>query len=154
MRRVRRRHALFVVTFLLGSCETVDLGDNFVAPALQLDEQLFYCRVQPEVLTQYRCSSGESGLDAPGGCHASRSAVRLVEVEEPPPCDGERVVGSVPSSYQMNLENIRLAVQSDPMSSPLYQRPTASDGTHPRKIFDRSDPAAQLILQWISGGAR
>ena len=36
-----------------GVLGTVTLGDNFVAPDLALDEDFFYCRIQPEVLTKH-----------------------------------------------------------------------------------------------------
>ena len=52
-----------------------------------------------------------------------------------------------------NLDAVRFFVQADPLTSPLYLRPT-NMASHPRAIFDASDPAAQLIEEWISAGAR
>ena len=40
---------------LLGGCGTVELGDNIVPPDLMLDEDFFYCRVQPEVVPPQGC---------------------------------------------------------------------------------------------------
>ena len=132
-----------------GVLGTVDLGDDFVAPDLQLDSDFFYCRIQPEVLTKYSCATGKSG--EAGSCHDSRSAMRLIDTKAPPPCDKSgAVVGPIPDAYQMNLEAVRFAVQSDPLSSPLYLRPL-NRASHPRQIFDENDPAAKLIVEWISG---
>jgi hypothetical protein len=127
------------------------LGDDFVAPDLQLDADFFFCRIQPEVLTKHSCASGED--DENGSCHDSRSALRLLDTDDPAPCDGDgAVVDAVPDAYQANLDAIRFAVQSDPLSSPLYLRPL-NRASHPRAIFDDDDEAAQLIVEWISGAA-
>jgi hypothetical protein len=58
----------------------------------------------------------------------------------------------VPESYRADLEAIQYFVQTDPLSSPLYLRPT-NQTSHPRRIFDAADPAARLIADWISAGA-
>lgn len=135
-----------------GIVGTVDLGDDFVAPDLQLDESLFYCRVQPEVLTKYSCATGGSGEK--GSCHESHSALRLVGTNAAPPCDKRGVVvGQVPDAYKANFEAVRFSVQSDPLSSPLYLRPL-NHASHPRAIFSESDPAAKLIVEWISGASK
>jgi hypothetical protein len=132
-----------------GVLGTIDPGDDFVAPDLQLDSDFFFCRIQPEVLTKYSCASGGSG--EMGSCHDSRSAMRLVDTKAPAPCDkAGAVVDAVPDAYQMNLDAVRFAVQSDPLSSPLYLRPL-NRASHPRKIFDDDDKAAELIVEWISG---
>jgi hypothetical protein len=135
-----------------GVLGTVDPGDNFVAPDLQLDEAFFYCRIQPEVLTEHSCASG---LDGEGGsCHDSRSALRLLDAPEPPPCDDDGVlVDSVPDSYARNLEAVRFSVQSDPLSSPLYLRPI-NRAAHPRMVYDDDNEAAELVFEWISTGAQ
>lgn len=131
---------------------TVDLGDDFVAPELQLDEDFFFCRIQPDVLTEHSCASGGDGEG--GMCHDSRSALRLVDTDDPPPCDGDDVVvGDVPDAYQQNLEAVLFSVQSDAQTSPLYLRPIGRS-SHPRVIFDADDAAADLILDWITMGSR
>jgi hypothetical protein len=135
-----------------GVVGTVDPGDNFVAPELQLDEGFFFCRIQPEVLSEYRCASGDDGEG--GGCHDSRSALRLIDTDAPPPCDDDGfVVDSIPDDYRSNLEAVRFAVQADPLTSPLYLRPLER-GSHPRAIFDEQDDAAELIFDWIAAGTR
>lgn len=135
-----------------GVLGTVTLGDNFVAPDLALDEDFFYCRIQPEVLTKHSCASGASGEQ--GMCHDSQSALRLIDTKVPPPCDkGGMVVGTLPDAYAANFDAIRFFVQTDPLTSPLYLRPLRK-ASHPRQIFGDKDPAADLIVQWISAGAR
>jgi hypothetical protein len=152
-----RRSALFGLV-LAQACSaqngftgTIDPGDNFVAPDLTLDERFFFCRIEPEVLQLHSCASGASGEQ--GTCHDSRSSLRLRASTEPSPCDSAgRIVGPVPDSYRSDLEAIQYVVQTDPLTSPLYQRPT-NQASHPRRIFDTDDPAARLIAEWISAGA-
>ncbi|HET8939239.1 MAG TPA: hypothetical protein VFN67_37600 [Polyangiales bacterium] len=152
-----RRSALFGLV-LAQACSaqngftgTVDPGDNFVAPDLTLDERFFFCRIEPEVLQKHGCASGAAGEQ--GTCHDSRSSLRLKTSTEAAPCDSSgRLTGTVPASYLADLEAIQYFVQTDPLSSPLYLRPT-NQSSHPRRIFDASDPAAKLIAEWISAGA-
>lgn len=133
-----------------GVAGTVALGDDFVAPDLQLDESFFYCRIQPEVLTKHSCASGAGGEE--GSCHSAMSALRLIATDDLPPCDGDVLTDSPPAAYEANLEAIRFSVQSDPLTSPLYLRPL-NRASHPREIFDANDPAAELIVEWISGAS-
>jgi hypothetical protein len=130
---------------------TIDLGDDFVAPDLQLDEGFFYCRIQPDVLTRHSCASGGSG--EMGSCHDSNSSLRLIASDVAPPCDGDVLIDDVPEAYRDNFEAVSFSVQSDPLTSPLYLRPTGQ-ASHPRTIFDEDDEAAQLIVDWISGAAQ
>lgn len=146
-----RLGALLAGLALVG-CGTVDLGDNFVPPDLVLDEDFFYCRIQPEVISAQSCASGGAGDG--NACHANRSALRLntgAEAVPPPACEDGVVVGTVPPEYEANLEAIRFTVQSDPLSSPVYRRPIGLD-SHPRVIFDESSPEADLIVEWILMG--
>jgi len=133
----------------LTGCGTVDLGDNIVPPDLQLDEDFFYCEIQPRILTAKSCAGGGDGEG--GSCHADRSALRLVEtMSAPPDCvNGEVVGGSLSADYIANFEAVRFTVQSDPLSSPFYRRPVGLD-SHPRVIFPESDECAALISEWIS----
>lgn len=138
----------------LGStgCGQVDLGDNIVPPDLQLDEDYFYCVIQPEVITAKSCAGGGPGEG--GMCHTERSALRLVDTSDPPPMceDGAVVGGDLSADYIANFEAVRFTVQSDPLSSPFYRRPTGMD-SHPRQIFAEDDPCADLIVEWINRGA-
>jgi hypothetical protein len=134
-----------------GFTGSVELGDDFVAPDLQLDEDFFVCRIQPEVLTRHSCATGASGES--GSCHDSRSALRLLDTDVPAPCDADgRVVDAIPDAYTQNLERVQFSVQSDALTSPLYLRPLGR-ASHPRVIFDEGDASADLILRWIAGEA-
>ncbi len=135
----------------LAGCALEPLGDNFVQPEVMVDEDFFFCRVQPEVIAPQTCASGASGES--GSCHSARSAMRLDvlgETDMPPDCDEDGVVvgGAVPQSYMNNLEAVRRGVRPDPLSSPLYQRPIGQ-ASHPRVIFDASSPEADLIVEWM-----
>ena len=133
-------------------CGTVDLGDNIVPPDLQLDEDFFYCVIQPEILTAKSCAGG---IDGEGGmCHSDRSSLRLVDtMDAPPECmDGVVTGGSLSADYIANYEAVQFTVQSDPLSSPFYRRPVGL-GSHPRVIFPETDPCAELIAEWINRGA-
>ena len=153
-----QRVALLALLMATASCGakdgitgTVDPGDNFVAPDLTLDEDFFFCRIEPEVIQKFGCASGGSGES--GRCHDSRSALRLHASSDMPPCSGGRVTGRIPDAYAANLEAVRYFVQADPLTSPFYLRPI-NQASHPRRIFDEQDAAAKLIQEWISAGAR
>lgn len=148
------RLALTALGILLAvGCRTVDLGDNFVAPEVSLDEDFFHCRIQPEVILRHSCGSGLAGEG--GDCHSARSSLRLsaaAEMATPPRCDGDSLLDPVPPSWQANLDNVRPTVQADPLASPFYRRPVGLD-SHPRTIYGEADPAAMLVFDWISAGA-
>jgi hypothetical protein len=63
------------------------------------------------------------------------------------------VTGKLPDAYTSNLEAVRFFVQADPLTSPFYLRPL-NLASHPRRIFSEQDPAAKLIEEWISAGAK
>jgi hypothetical protein len=132
------------------SCATVDLGDNFEAPEIDVDENFFHCEIQPHVITEFRCATGMGG--EAGGCHSARSALRLVEAPVDPRCRDGRVVGAPPEESQTNLERIRTTLGVDAEASPFYRRPLALD-SHPRRIFEANSEAAQLIRQWLNQGS-
>ncbi len=143
--------AWLALSLFAGGCGTVDLGDNFVAPDLRLDEDYFYCVIQP-MLNDQGCSMGMAGET---GCHGTATSLHL-EVSPAVPCDGEMVVGPIPDEAQRNFEAIRFTVQGDPASSPLYLRPTGME-SHPARggnagLFPTTDPAALAIEEWITRG--
>lgn len=133
-----------------GVTGTVDLGDNFVAPDLALDEDFFYCRIQPEVIQKFGCAAGNDGER--GQCHDSRSALQLIDSMEKATCSNGRVTGALPDGFEANYEAAQFFVQTDPLTSPFYLRPTGQ-ASHPRRIFGTSDAAARLITEWITAGA-
>jgi len=150
---VRHQYLLsFFGLLLAASCGTIDPGDNFVSPTLMLDEDFFYCRIQPEVINATSCASGAAGEG--GDCHSARSALRLspdAETDPAPACDGNFLLGDPPASYRTNFQNVQFTVQTDPLSSPFYRRPVGLD-SHPREIFAEGSPEADLIIEWIGSG--
>ncbi len=134
----------------LTAADTVDLGDHFEPTDIALDEDFFHCVIQPEVITQYNCAEGGAGDGA--GCHTSRSALRLVNVPDAARCQEGRVIGAPPSPSVVNLERVRTTIGTEADASPFYRRPLGQD-SHPRVIFDERSKAAELIRQWINGGA-
>ena len=127
----------------------MDLGDNFDAPEIAIDEDFYFCEIQPNVISKSRCSAGGSGDG--DGCHAQKSALRLIDVPSSPRCQDGRVIGSPPAEAVVNLERVRAAVGPDADASPLYRRPLGLD-SHPRVIFDMRSPEAMLLRQWLNGG--
>jgi hypothetical protein len=153
--RVPSLSAIACTAFWLSGCglptaaDTVDLGDNPEPPDITLDEDFFHCRIQPEVITEFRCAAGEAGDG--GGCHLSRSALRLVEVPGTTRCQDGRVVGAPVTESEVNLERVRAAIGVDAESSPFYRRPIGLD-SHPRRIFEENSAAADLIRMGLNGG--
>jgi hypothetical protein len=139
---------------LAPGCGVVDLGDNIIPPSNSLDEDFFYCQVQPNVVTAQSCANGIAG---DMGCHATTSALFLEDAAgvAPPACDpmtNELLPGEVaPDVYQRNLTRVRSFVGSDPMSSPFYRRPLGLD-SHPRVIYAMTSMEEMLVRDWILGG--
>src|SRR5688500_899048 len=131
-----RRGALFACVLAAASgCGTVDPGENFVPPDVMIDDEFFYCEIQPNVVTRHTCASGGPG--EAGSCHSARSAMLLLpaaEMAAAPACvDGELMPGAmVPMEYITNLERVMGSVQADPDFSPFYRRPLGRD-SHPRQ---------------------
>jgi len=151
--RYRGWLALGVVSGAAG-CLTVDPGDDFIPPDVQLSEDTFHCVIQPEIVTRLQCASGGPG--EAGACHASRSALRLrpeAESDPPPTCEDGIPVTAVPDSFIDNFERVRVTVSSDPESSPFYRRP-AGLASHPREVYPPTSAEADLVLDWIAAGLR
>ncbi|HJK93703.1 MAG TPA: hypothetical protein RMH85_19145 [Polyangiaceae bacterium LLY-WYZ-15_(1-7)] len=138
----------------LAACGTEPLGDNPVPPDPSIDEDFFFCRIQPEIIATHNCASGGAGEG--GSCHTARSALRLDpagESDPPPACDEEGVLlEAPPESYENNLESVRFTIRAEPLSSPFYQRPVGI-ASHPRVIFEPSSTEADLIVEWLTRGA-
>ena len=139
-----------ILLFSVG-CGTVELGDHFVSPDPIIDEDFFYCRIQPDILNVHRCASGGPGEE--GSCHSARSALRLsIDAESVSAlCEDDRLLEDPPDSWKSNLENIRFTIRNDPLSSPFYRRPTGLD-SHPRVLFNEGSDEADLIITWIVAG--
>ena len=144
--------ALAAVCTVVAGCGTLNLGDDIVPPDVQLDEDFFHCGSSP---TSSRRTAARPEWEARWApATPNRSALRLVATMDPPPecADGVITGGTVSTDSIANLEAVRFEVQSDALSSPFYRRPTGLD-SHPRVIFPENDPAAQLIVEWISRGS-
>ena len=148
-----RTPCLALLCLALGGCGIVELGDNIVAPDIQLDEDFFHCRIQPEVISAFSCASGAAGEG--GQCHLNRSSLFLEPVTGSPGqeflCTDGIPNGPPPQASLNNFITVQFTVQSDALSSPFYRRPIGLD-SHPREIFDETSPEAQLILEWINRG--
>jgi hypothetical protein len=138
--------------FILGGCATVDPGHSHPAAPLMLDEDFFYCRIQPEVINAGSCASGAAGDG--GSCHSSSvSSLNLDPMAETDvvTCDGNELIGTPPASYRNNFTDVMFTVQPDPLASSFYRHVVGID-SHPRVIFPEGSPEADLIYEWISGG--
>lgn len=122
-------------------CGTVDPGASSFSPQLLLDEDMFYCVIQPSVINAHEC--------AQSGCHGSAVSLAL-EPSPLPECVDGRLVAPAPPEAIANFEEIALYVQGDPSSSPFYRAPIGEDG-HTR-IFDESSDEAAAIAGWIVDG--
>ena len=130
-------------------CGTVDTGTFEGVRDLRLDENYYYCVVQPQVITAKRCSPGDSG-DPSGGCHSSKSSMILVDVPTPVACSGRRPTGVVTGAERANYQAAQLRVTRDAENAPLLARPTGKLA-HPRVIFLGGSPEADIIRKWIQG---
>ena len=138
---------------LLWSCTTVDPGPNFVVPEEQFDADFFFCRIEPELLSAKRCGPGDPGAgDAANGCHFNSSAVSGMALTNHAPVDcvdfrpTNRAQVGAGSGAQSNLQSVSLEMSRDYLTAPLYLRPTGQN--HPRIIFPREDPVADILRQW------
>ncbi len=122
----------------------VDGGASTIAQPL--DPNLFFCRVQPEVLSAHRCASQRE-------CHGTNTGYRLdvsAESIARPTCRDGVPVTTVPASYYTNLARSRGEVRRTATQSDLYSRPIGR--SHPVDVFGASSAEAQLLVLWIEGG--
>lgn len=148
--RARARAACAALSLLActpTALDTVDLGDHPEPAERALDEDVFHCQIQPNVLTAAGCASGLGGES--GSCHTARSALRLVVVSMPAVCQGGLLVGGAPPESIVNFERVRSSIGVDADTSPLYRRPLGLD-SHPRAIFAAGDPPAILLRDWLN----
>jgi len=138
---------------LASACTTVDPGPNFVVPDENFDADLFFCRVEPELLFGRKCGPGDPGAgDAANGCHFNSSAVSGMAIapHDPIACaDGRpvnRALLGAGSAAQGNLQAATLVMSRDYQTAPLFLRPTGQN--HPRAVFAREDPVVEVIRLW------
>lgn len=134
-------------------CATVDPGPNFVIPDESFDADFFFCRVEPEVLFARRCGPGDPAAGDPAnGCHFNSSAVSGMAIADHAPitCEDGRPTNRAQlgagSAAQGNLQAATLVMSRDPETAPLLLRPVGQN--HPRVIFTREDPAAEILREW------
>ena len=130
---------------------TTDLGTFEGVRDLKLDENFYFCHVQPEVITPQRCSPGAAG-DGSGACHADKSSMILADVETPTPCTNGRPNTPPTADERSNYQAAQLRASRNVEASPLLTNPTQQNPAHPRKIFDVTSPEADIIRKWIQGG--
>ena len=140
---------------LATSCGTVDAGVYEGVRDLKLDENYYYCVIQPQVITAKGCSAGNSG-EGPASCHAQNTAMRLKDIGPDKPdkstaCTGGKPTLAVTQAERDNYAAAQLRASRDIESSALITRPTGQSN-HPRTIFPSDSPEATLIRQWIKGG--
>lgn len=145
---------LGLVSFLAQACETVEPGPNFVVADERFDPDYFFCKVEPDILFAKKCGSGDPGQgDRANGCHFNPAAVSGMALVQHPPVDcggGERPVNrgqiGAGSPAQANLESASIVMSRDFSTAPIFVRPTGAN--HPRAIFPKNDPAADILRTW------
>lgn len=145
--------AFFLATLAsIVGCGTVDLGTYEGVRDLKLDENYFYCVVQPKVLSAKKCAGGDPASgDASGGCHSSTSSFRLADVPTTVACESGKPTGTPTAEERANYGASSLRATRDPSTSPLLTKPTMSGGvSHPRRIFETTSPEADIIRTWIA----
>ncbi len=143
-----------LVALVLGGCNSIDPGPNFVVPPDTFDPDYFYCHVEPQFIFAYKCGPGGSGDN--GSCHFNTAAVSGMALVDHPavncgggdhPVDLSQV--GTGSAAQGNYEAVSLEMSRDYTSAPVFVRPTGN--SHPRQIFPTSDPKAnQILATWAS----
>jgi hypothetical protein len=137
----------------VAGCTTVDPGPNFVVPDEQFNADFFFCRVEPVLLVQKKCGSGDPAAgDGSNGCHFNSSAVSGMALRDHTPidCNGDtptnrgQITPGGPA--QANLQAVTLDMSRDVLTAPLYLRPTGQN--HPRAIFQRDDPFVDVLREW------
>lgn len=111
-----------------------------------IDRDLFFCRVQPEVIAGGSCASGGNN------CHANNTGLRLPaagETDAAPTCVGDHPTSAVPASYYTAYTRSIAYVRATASQSPLYVRPQGR--SHPVTVFSSGDARAQLLARWIEG---
>jgi len=133
-------------------CGTVDPGAYEGVRDLKLDENYFYCVVQPQVITPKKCSTGEAGEGA-GSCHGSNTSMRIKEIAKSVDCKDGKPTGTVTQEERDNYAAAQLRASRDVESAPILTFPTQKSATlHPRQIFTSDSGEATIIRQWIKGG--
>jgi hypothetical protein len=130
---------------------TVDPGQDFQIADIVYDANYYYCKVEPMLFSQH-CGPGDGSKGDPaGGCHFNVTSFRLTDYN---PLVGNSCNGIVPTtnpsnSAQNNYEAAQAQMNRNPDEAPLLNRPTGTIA-HPRVIFSKSSPQADIIKQWAT----
>ena len=131
---------------------TVDPGQDFGIAQVVYDQNYFYCKVEP-MLFQMHCGSGDpSKGDPPNGCHFNVTSYRLTDYS---PLVGKSCGAntapsqSPPAQAENNYRTSEAKMERDPNTAALLNRPTGV-ATHPRVIFSKQSPQADIIRQWAT----
>ena len=145
-----------VLGLTLSACGTVDPGPQFQVAEVVFDQNFYYCKVEPMLLSK-RCSAGDPSK-GDSGCHGSVTIFRLQDPPPPPPtplltsderCNGITPKSGIPAYSQANWGTASIRMRTDPERAPLLLRPT-NRSPHPREIFSDKSPEANLIRQWAT----
>lgn len=116
------------------------------------DSTFFYCNVEPMIFAQ-GCGVGNGSGESAASCHATQTSFRVIDYTPhvADSCtDGVIPQGvSPPSQAQQNYQRAQAKMNRDPNKAALLLRPTGV-ATHPRVIFDKNSPEADLIRQWAT----
>jgi hypothetical protein len=150
-----RRAAPVVLLVAFPGCTTIDPGPDFQSPYAVFDADFFYCHVEPELIFQRSCGSGDTSKgDPPNGCHFNSSVVTGMALINHPgvACGGgnhpvDRTQIGTGSAAQGNYLAASLEMSHQYVTAPIFVRPSGSN--HPRQIFAASDiQVNQLLLTW------
>ena len=108
-------------------CGTTDLGAFEGVRDLKLDENFYFCHVQPEVITPQRCSPGAAG-DGSGACHSTNPSMILADVETPTPCTNGKPNTPPTTDERSNYQTAQLRASRDVEASKLLG-PDRAKGT-------------------------
>jgi hypothetical protein len=134
------------------ACSTVEPGEDFDIADVVYDENFFYCRIENNVLFAKSCGPGDPAQgDSGGGCHFNVTSFRLSDYAPRvgDTCNGLIPTQAPPAAARNNYTVASRHMALDPDLAALLNRPTGKT-SHPRVIFDRASPEADLIREWAT----
>jgi hypothetical protein len=132
--------------------ETVDPGADFSIADPIFDASFFYCRVEPMIFQQ-SCGAGNGAGESSASCHHTQTTFKVVDYAPPvaDSCGGGVVPATgttIPAEAQQNYQRAQAKMNRDPERAQLLLRPTGT--AHPRAIFAKDSPEADLIREWAT----
>ena len=127
----------------------MDPGSDFQFAEVVFDQDYYFCQIEPMLFDQ---SCGPGGpQDASGGCHFNVTTFRLQDygrlVGED--CRGNTPPPTIPEQARQNYQTAQRQMSVEPERAELLNRPTRRTA-HPRTIFDRDSPEADVIREWAT----